>query len=138
MNDRDVTLAICELLGRMPGWSWDPSGPYPVGQVVIFYGAIPPAPDRAIGVRVYGGTDNAQVYQPVRRVQLRFRGARGAPDDADQMADWAFRLLHGASRIKGLNHVERSSFGPLGADQNGRQERTDNYVIILDNLEASK
>ena len=138
MTDRDVTLAICELLGRMPGWSWDPSGPYPVGRVAIFYGAIPPSPDRAIGVRVYGGSDNAQVYQPTRRVQLRFRGARNAPDDADQMADWAFRLLQGASRIMGLNRVERSSFGPLGADENGRDERSDNYLIILDNLEASK
>jgi hypothetical protein len=26
---------------------------------------------------------------------------------------------------------------PLGADENGREERTDNYTITLDNTEAS-
>lgn len=137
MSDRDVTLAICRLLGEMPGWSWSEEGPYPHGHVGIFYGAIPDKPDRAIGVRVYGGSDDAVVYEPTRLVQLRIRGARGEPDGADEIADWAFRLLQGRARTLGLSWIERRSFGPLGADKNGREERTDNYHISLDNMEAS-
>ena len=137
MTDREVTLAICQLLGEMPGWNWSPHGTYSADGVGIFYGPILDAPDRAIGVRVYGGSDDAVVYEPQRLVQLRIRGARGAPDGADELADWAFRLLQGRSRTLGLSWVERRSFGPLGADGNGREERSDNYLISIDNPEAS-
>ena len=137
MTDAELTVAICQLLGELPGWSWSTTGTYPADRVGVFYGAIPDAPDRAVGVRVYGGTDDPVVYSPTRSVQLLIRGARNQPDSADQMAALAFLLMQGRMRNGGINHIQRSSFGPLGADGNGREERSENYLISIDNLEAS-
>lgn len=137
MDDAAVTLALCELLGQVPGWHWSPTPTtVPAGGVVIVYGDIPDSPDRAIGVRVYGGADDAVVYQPVRSVQLRIRGARGDKDDADRIAGFTFALLQGRSRVKGLSWIQRDTFGPLGADANGREERTENYSVHVDNPEV--
>jgi hypothetical protein len=135
MTDRDLTILLCQLLGTVPGWHWNPTAGTPSG-VGVFYGSIPERPDQAIGVRVYGGSDDAVVYEPQRRVQLRIRGARGRPDGADELAAVAFTVLQGA-RPPGVSWIERTSFGPLGADTNGREERTDNYLISLDNQEAT-
>ena len=136
MDDADVTLALCEMLGEVPGWHWSTTTETPAGMVGVFYGDIPDAPDRAIGVRVYGGTDDPLVYQPVRRVQLRIRGARGDKDDADRIAGFAFALLQGRSSVRGLSWMQRDTFGPLGADANGREERSENYSVSLDNPEV--
>lgn len=136
MDDAAVTVALCELLGQVPGWHWSTSAAPPAGAVGIFYGDIPDTPttpDRAIGVRVYSGTDDPLVYQPVRSAQLRIRGARNDRDDADRIAGFAFALLQGRSRIKGLAWMQRETFGPLGADTNGREERSENYSIHVDN-----
>ena len=138
MTDAELTVAICELLGSLPGWNWATAGTYPSDRVGVFYGSIPDAPDRAVGVRVYGGDDDPVVYQPTRSVQLLIRGARNQPDSADQLADEAFALLQRRVRSGGINYIHRITFGPLGADGNGRQERADNYQIALENLEVSR
>ena len=136
MTDDAVTLALCEMLGQVPGWHWSLTTKPPAGEVGIFYGDIPDSPDRAIGVRVYGGSDDPLVYQPARSVQLRIRGARDDKDDADRIAGFAFALLQGRSRVRGLSWVQRETFGPLGADTNGREERSENYSVFLDNPEV--
>ena len=132
MTDRDLTIALCELLAEELGWSWSLTEPYPAGAVGLFYGAIGDTPDRAVGVRVYGGSD-PRVYGPSRSVQLLFRGPRGRPDGADILADAAFAVLHKTLRHDGLLAGRRTHFGPLGADTNGREERADNYTILIDN-----
>ena len=135
MTDRDLTIALCELLAEEVGWSWSLTEPYPAGAVGLFYGSIGDAPDRAVGVRVYGGSD-PRVYAPTRSVQLLLRGRPGEPDGADALADAAFGVLHKTLRRRGILAGQRSYFGPLGADVNGREERADNYEIHLDNMEA--
>ena len=135
MTDRDLTIALCELLAEELGWSWSLTEPYPAGVVGLFYGSIGDTPDRAVGVRVYGGTDRDELHE--RRVQLRFRGARGVVDGADKLAAIAFAVLDGLPRVGGLNGIRRESMAPLGADTNDRAERTDNYVVVLDNEEAA-
>lgn len=135
MTDRDLTIALCELLAEELGWSWSLTEPYPAGVVGLFYGSIGDAPDRAVGVRVYGGSD-PRVYAPTRSVQLLLRGRPGEPDGADALADAAFGVLHKTLRCRGILAGQRSYFGPLGADANGREERADNYEIHLDNMEA--
>ena len=136
MTDRDLTLWVCRLLGAIPGWVWSPDTAAPAGRVAVFYGAIPDRPDAAVGVRVYGGSDDPLVYSPTRRVQLRIRGPRGDPSGADALADLVFAALQGRQG-EGVSFAQRQSFGPLGADTNGREERSENYIIALDNLEAS-
>ena len=135
MTDRDLTIALCELLAEELGWSWSLTEPYPAGAVGLFYGSIGDAPDRAVGVRVYGGSD-PRVRAPTRSVQLLLRGRPGEPDGADALADAAFAVLHKTLRRRGILAGQRSYFGPLGADANGREERADNYEIHLDNMEA--
>ena len=135
MTDRDLTIALCELLAEELGWSWSLTEPYTAGAVGLFYGSIGDTPDRAVGVRVYGGSD-PRVRAPTRSVQLLLRGRPGEPDGADALADAAFGVLHKTLRCRGILAGQRSYFGPLGADANGREERADNYEIHLDNMEA--
>ena len=136
MTDRDLTIALCELLAEELGWSWSLTEPYPAGAVGLFYGSIGETPDRAVGVRVYGGSD-PRVRAPTRSVQLLLRGRPGEPDGADALADAAFGVLHKTLRRRGILAGQRSYFGPLGADVNGREERADNYEIYLDNMEET-
>ncbi|WP_374978097.1 minor capsid protein [Microbacterium trichothecenolyticum] len=137
MDDAQLTRTICEILGGIPGWEWWPdpeSPPYPKDSTAIWYGPIQDGPDRAIGVRVYGPISDTDLL--VRRVQLRSRGRQRLIDDADRMAGIAFTVLHELSRVGGISDIRRISGGPLGADSKGREERSDNYQIILDNPEA--
>ncbi len=136
MDDVQLTYRICELLGAVPGWHWDPdpnAPAYPSTGVGIFYGAIQDKPDRAIGVRCYGSSDDDVL---VRRVQLRLRGRPYDSTGADSLAGVAFTVLHKLSRVGGISDIRRISSGPLGADESDREERSDNYQIILDNPEA--
>lgn len=137
VDDVTLTKLICAELGRLSGWAWRPNGPtYTAGEVGVFYGPIAAAPDRAVGVRIYAAADERAEHYAWRRVQLRVRGARDRPDGADELAAAAFAALQGLSRVGGISGVSRQSMAPAGADENRREERTENYLIILDNEEA--
>lgn len=136
MDDVTLTKTLCEFLGQIDGWAWHPTGPaYTQSQVGVFYGPIGDSPDRAVGVRLYGATDDPD-FVSSRRVQLRIRGGDGDVAGADALASVAYAALHGLSRVGGINGISRISMAPLGADSNGRQERTENYLFIFDNPEA--
>ena len=139
MDDATLTKLLCQVLGDVAGYEWRPDGPdYTAAEVGVFYGAIPDGQYRAaIGVRVYGGTDDTVSSLHGRRAQLRFRGEKGRRDGADKLAHPAFLVLTGLSRVGGISGISRISFDPAGANDNGREERTDNYIITLDNTEAS-
>ncbi|WP_439593891.1 minor capsid protein [Microbacterium sp.] len=140
MDDEDdvlLTKTVLGFLGEIEGWQWDEDvEDYPDDVVGGFYGAIRSKPDRAFGVRVYMTEDDRINYLHWRRVQLRLRGAQYRPDGADELASAAYRRLQGLSRVGGISGISRLSMAPLGADTNGREERTENYLIILDNQEA--
>lgn len=139
MDDVELTRELCRLLAVIPGWEYqdDPAVAFTPGSVAVFRGPLAAAPDRAVGVRVYGGTDDRVSGLKTRRAQLRIRGGRAQPNGADELASAALAALQGLSRVGGISDIRRFSFGPAGADGNGREERTDNYTIILDNPEAS-
>lgn len=135
MDDETLTIRLAEYLAQVPGWEWRPRGPaYTPAETGIYYGPLAASADRGIGIRVYGGDDDRYLAQ--RRVQLRFRGAKGSVFAADRMAGIGFTLLDSLDRYRGLLGAARISFAPTGADANGREERTDNYLITLDNVEA--
>jgi hypothetical protein len=137
VSDDELTTALCEILAAADVGVWRPDGPaYTVAEVGIFYGPIDPDPDRAVGITVYGSTDDVQTALAVRRVQIRIRGARGARAGADQIAGQVFTALQRLSRTRGIAHVHRESSAQLGTDANARRERADNYLITLDNPEA--
>ena len=131
-------MLICSILGTIPGWDWNPDGTGPVvsDPVTIFYGALGTTPDTAVGVRIYASTDSLTEHYGSRRVQIRVRGAQGRPDGADELAGLAFAAIQGLSRMGGVSGISRLSLSPAGTDDNRREERTENYLITLDNLEA--
>lgn len=136
MDDVTLTHRLCALLARLPGWEGPELSKHEGAEVAIFYGAIGASPHRAVGVRVYNQAGGTSDQRNIRRVQLRIRGARNSPADADAIAGIAFAVFDGFTRTAGINSIRRDSFAPLGSDKNGREERADNYIIILDNQEA--
>lgn len=136
MDDSDLTVRLCEIAGSLPLFAWRPQGPaYTDSEIGVFYGAIPDEPDRAVGIRVYSPIDESGLLS--RRVQFHIRGARRQPFGADRIAGILFATFHDRSRGDGMTSIRRTSAAPLGADANGREERTENYMVVLDNVEAS-
>ncbi|KRD51962.1 phage tail terminator protein [Microbacterium sp. Root280D1] len=134
--DVELTKRLAEIVGRVPTFAWRPNGPaYTSSEVAIFYGRFLDAPDRAIAVRVYSPIDEPNLSR--RRVQFHIRGRRDDIADADRLADVLFIVLDNRLRGDGIASITRTSASPLGADKTGREERTENYLITLDNLEAS-
>ena len=137
MDDVLMVKTLAGILAGRTGWAWKPGGPaYAPGEVGIFYGAIASSPDQAVGLTPYAIGDDIENGLATRRVQVRFRGTPGDPTGADRLAGEAFAAVQGLVRVAGLSEVSRVSSAQLGPDGNGRQERTDNYQIILDNPEA--
>lgn len=136
MDDATLTLKLCEILGGLDGFEWsdDADVVYAPDSIGVFYGAVGDAPDRAIGVRIYGTPD--QPFVKRRRVQLWVRGARRDRAGADRIADAAFARLDKLSREGGILGARRESMSPQGADDNDREQRSENYTITLDNEEA--
>ncbi|WP_193596073.1 minor capsid protein [Microbacterium sp. YJN-G] len=136
MDDSDLTVRLCEIVGALPIFAWRPNGPvYTASEIGVFYGTIPDAPDRAVGIRVYSPIDEPDLLS--RRVQLHVRGGRGLPFGADRIAGVLFSVFHERARGDGIVSIRRTSAVPLGADGNGREERTENYLVVLDNVEAA-
>jgi hypothetical protein len=137
MDTTAVVTAVNEILAAANVGKWQPAGPaYLAAEIGIFYGPIGAAPDRAIGVTCYTQTDDVETDRKDRYVQVRCRGAKNAPNGADLIADACFAALHGLYQTHGFARITRTSTAPLGADTNARQERTENYRIIIDNPEA--
>lgn len=138
MDDKALLKWVCAQLGELDGWSWEPDEIYDCGPdlVTVHAGAIPHDARRAVGVHLFGGSDDKQTSTKTRRAQTRARGAEGDPYDAGVLADAAHSHFEELLREGVISSVERTSFGPAGTDKNGRYERTDSYLIIFDNPEA--
>ncbi|WP_234024231.1 MULTISPECIES: minor capsid protein [Microbacterium] len=137
MDDETLTHRLGEILGRVPTFAWRPgeNDPAPTPrEVAVMYGKLRDAPDRGIGISVYNSLDEPDVLK--RRVQFHIRGERLQPFGADRIAGVVFAVLEGRLRGGGISSIVRQSFTRLGADANGREQRTENYLITLDNLEA--
>lgn len=132
IDDSQVVVALAQVLDAGTSFVWSVAGGYAANQIGIYYGAIPADPDQAVGLTLYDTDDDIQTQLAQRRVQLFFRGARGGRASADDMASEAFAALQRYVG-NGLAHVSRVSSARLGADINDRQERTDNYTIVLEN-----
>lgn len=136
MDDETITTRLGEILGSLPTFAWRPDGPDPTpAEIGVFYGTVLDAPDRGVGIAVYSAADQPDLL--ARRVQFHVRGGRHQPFGADRIAGVLFAVLDQRSRGDGFASITRTSFARLGADTNGREERTENYLITLDNQEAS-
>lgn len=138
MDDAALTIWLCEQLGTIDGWLYEPSGTavYTDDVVGVRQGRLAASPNRGVGVRIYDGSDDPETGTKTRRAQLRSRGAPGDLLGAEEIADAAFDRFSQLMREGVISEVIRLSFSPAGVDASKREERTDNYLIIFDNPEA--
>lgn len=90
---------------------------------------LPATPDAGVAITVYATEDDTNTR--TRRVQFWSRGHRGDPFSADRIADDLLTALHWLHHDPVIARAQRLSFAILGLDGNDRDERTDNYQIIL-------
>jgi len=135
VNDRELKTRLCEILGAIDGFEWSATtDAYDADSVGVWFGAIDDSPDRGVGVRLYGGSDAADLTE--RRAQVWVRGARDDRGSADDIADAVFDRFDKLSREGGILGIRRESMSDQGSDDNGREQRSENYLITLDNEEA--
>lgn len=139
MDDATLTKSICAALGTVPGWNWseDEDAEYPASEVGIHYGPIAEQPDRGIGVRLYAVPSDDENTARTRRIQCRIRGARRVRDDADLIASTLRAVLPHMRPPAGVALISYFSTGDLGSDNNQREQRTENFTVILDNQEST-
>lgn len=133
--ESDLLLGIAALLdGQGVGTYRGDGSAYAAGETAIVFGELPTSPDRAVGLALYnGGADDVAQNVSHPRLQLMFRGVRGNPLDAGDLATAAFLVLHAAEhRDYGTAHLIqalRVTTVPLGVDENRRHQRADNYQL---------
>jgi hypothetical protein len=135
---RQVALGIEEVLVGAGIVAPIPTGnqPYPKDSTALFRKSMGDKPDRAVAVNVY---DFELPPWPqsgvVALVQIRTRVPKGDPNAVDDLGDAIVNLLHGVHHASwGEVKVERCTYsfgGSIGADPSGRQERADNFRIVL-------
>lgn len=132
MDDSTLTQTVATMLNDAGAGIWRPDGPaYAAAEIGIHYGAIPVSPDQGIGLTIYNTDDDVVVGTKTRWLQARTRGLKGRSDGADALSATVFAALQGVTHRAGIALMHRVSSLPLGADENGRQERSDNYRILL-------
>lgn len=129
---RDVLRGVAEHLAASGVGFWSESEPAPAGATLIALKRLPESPDRAVAVSVYGMDMDAVLPDVEVPVQVLARSP-GAADDVDELADDVVAAMHGVHHATwGSLRVQRcvhASTAPLGADHNGREERSDNFLI---------
>lgn len=111
---------------------WPTTGA-PVTKMVTLK-ALPATPDLAVSLSVYDVEDDLRLPHVVLFVQARCRGTSAVRTSVDDLADDVFDALHGQRFTAGgyaVQQCRRISVAPLGADDNGRHERADNYELVV-------
>jgi hypothetical protein len=134
---KDLLTAIATLLaGAGIGLSWNPSGVYTAGQTGIFTMYMPDTPDRVVVLTLVDTDDNVTLPFGSKMLQVRGRGNRNDPLDVAELLDPIFDTLHGRMNVAAggsvIVQILRRISAPLGADENVRFERADQYYMDVD------
>lgn len=135
-------ITTADLVGGLARWlddeglaDYKTDEPYLKSDRAVTVKRFPASPDIAVAIYPYGTGDATLVPGSTFDVQLRFRGPAGDRLFADRWADEVAAKLHWKHQfLLGDVHVQRSQrvlAVPLGADDNGREERADSYELIL-------
>lgn len=134
--ETDLVRGVAQLLHDEGKGTYRPAGGYQPAETAIVFGELPSTPDRVIAISVYGADDEGQV--PLSRLRLQFL-CRGVPNntlDAGEVAGGVFTVMQGLEHLQcGTAHInlsQRVSRITLGADENQRQLRSDNYALDVD------
>lgn len=132
----DLLTGIARKLDAEMSAVWEPFGAYSNDQVGIVLGVPTQEPPSLIALAAYGNNDDPSLSDSTMQMQVRVRSASADPRPADNLADEIFDILHGlngADLIGGIRlvYARRTSTLPLGIDGSGRQERSDNYDLMV-------
>lgn len=126
----DLLDGLARLLHTYGVGIYRPDGVYAAGETAITIAATPPAPDRLVCLSAYPLLESPALTDTTTGVQVRTR-AGADPREVDVVDDSVFAVLHasgphtfGAARVQLLY---RQSAAQIGADSQGRWERTANY-----------
>lgn len=131
--ESDVLTGLAQLLNDLGLATYKPAGGYLSTDVAVVFGELPTAPDTAVGLTLYGSTDEVKENLSHLRVQVWTRGAANNSLGASAIASPIFDALQGREGFDlGSVHViqmYRTSMMPMGVDASKRYERSDNYVL---------
>jgi hypothetical protein len=134
--ETDLVTGLAQYLNDHGAGTYRPTGGYQANETAIVFGELPSTPDRVIALTVYGSLDEGLVPLSQMRVQFMFRGKPNDTLDAGEVAGPVFDLVQGLEHLQcGTAHIDlaqRVSRVTLGADENGRQLRSDNYALDVD------
>jgi Bacteriophage minor capsid protein len=131
----DLLTGVAERLAAAGVGVWRPAGPaYTDDETAIVVGSLPQQPSTVVALAAYAVTASAALNDTTIGVQARIRGVSGGDQrPAADLADAVFEALHGLRQqtIGGIwvAQITLQSSAQLGPDQQGRDERTDNYYM---------
>lgn len=109
------------------------SGTFQSTDTAIVMQTLPQAPDNAIALTIYAGTDDPTLSDSVARVQVMCRAKTSDPRPTNDLADAVFAAFQNltATLSTGIvvQQMLRRSSVPLGKDDQQRWVRSDNYDI---------
>ena len=130
----DLLTGLAVHLAAAGVGTWRPTGAYTPGETGITIRGIPQTPDRLITLAPYplDGGEHRGMADHDSALQIRVRGTQD-PRVCEDLADAVFDLLDSCGRLTlgGIPVVDmwRQSYTSLGADGNGRWERSENYYL---------
>lgn len=131
--ESDLLTGIAQFLNDEGLAVYKPAGGYLATDVAVVFGELPTAPDTAVGLTIYGSSDEVKQNLSRYRMQIWTRGAANNSLGASAIASPIFDALQGREEFwLGSVYVIqtfRASFVPMGIDANKRYERSDNYVF---------
>ncbi|WP_116051679.1 minor capsid protein [Amycolatopsis palatopharyngis] len=130
----NLLTGIAEHLDAAGAGVWRPTGAYLDAEIGIVLGVPSQQPPSLIALAAYNNSDDPSLSDSSVTMQVRTRGPDADPRKADDLADAVFDALQGLrATANGIRVVysRRISTFPLGIDDNGRHERTDNYDLTV-------
>lgn len=129
----DLILGLGTLLDAEGAVTFRLVGAYTPAEVGLYLDALPADPPRAVALTVYPVEDNTGTTDATVGVQFRIRGRPDNPLDVKETADAIYAVLDNATGYElgpiPVSRSWRASGANLPADENRRQESTQNYYL---------
>lgn len=135
----DLYLGISQFVNAAGAVTYLPSQQYRdanrnllpgVSEPVLWWGRTVDGPDRGVALMIYATVDDPVLADVEVRAQFRIRGTADIRT-VSLISDGLFTALHGLAQVSlggvAVAAVQRVSSVPLGVDETGRWQQTDNY-----------
>lgn len=129
----DALRGVAQHLAAAGLGAWSTTIAYGPNDTAVVLKDLPDKPDRALAVVVYGL--DLDVIDPAIGVRVQVTSRAPGPADAvDILGDSVIAVMHSLHRAAWgdlwVSRCVHVSTAPLGADEAGRHERSDNFRII--------